>query len=117
MVFKFLSQMLRAPPGTFLAELPIELQNDCRVNQHAWLFGALGIISKGLSFPRRDCLLARVDSILDRLRVESSAILLKIFCGQSNAMHLPDGQRKLAARPNGSFRKLRILKRWTAQDR
>ena len=71
--------MLRALPGSFLAELLFELINDCRVNKHAWLFGALGIISKGLSFPRRDCLLARVESMLDRLRVEPSAILPRIF--------------------------------------
>ena len=74
--------MLRALPGSFLAELLIELISDCRVNKHAkhaWLFGALRIISKGLSFPRRDCLLARVESMLDRLRVEPSAILPRIF--------------------------------------
>ena len=33
-------------------------------------------ISKGLSIPRRDCLLARVENMLDRLRVEPPAILL-----------------------------------------
>ena len=71
--------MLRAPPGSFLAELLIELISDCRANKHAWLFGALRIVSKGLSFPRRDCLLARVESMLDRLRVEPSAILPRIF--------------------------------------
>ena len=79
MAFRFLVQMLRAPPRTFPAELLVELKSDSRVNQHAWLFGALKIISKGLSFPRRDCLLERVESMLDRLRVEPTALLFQIF--------------------------------------
>ena len=109
--------MLRALPGSFLAELLFELINDCRVNKHAWLFGALRIISKGLSFPRRDCLLARVESMLDRLRVEPSAILLRIFTDTLTQSIYREAREKLAACPNGSYRKLRILKSWAAQDR
>ena len=116
MVFKFLVQMLRAPPETFLAELLVELKSDSRVNQHAWLFGALKIISKGLSFPRRDCLLERVESMLDRLRVEPTALLFKIFTENVTQSMYRTAREKLAARPNGPYRKLRNLKCWAAQD-
>ena len=109
--------MLRAPPGSFLAELLIELISDCRANKHAWLFGALRIVSKGLSFPRRDCLLARVESMLDGLRVEPSAILLRIFTVNLTQSIYREAREKLAARPNGPCRKLRILKCWAAQGR
>ena len=114
MVFKFPVQTLRAPPGTFLAELLVELKSDSRVNQHAWLFGVLRIISKGLSFPRRDCLLERVENMFDRLRVEPTALLFKIFTENVTQSMYRTAREKLAARPNGPYRKLRILICWAA---
>jgi len=45
MVFKFLIQMLKSPRGSYL-----ELRDDCKENNNAWLFGALRIFSRGLTF-------------------------------------------------------------------
>ena len=64
MILKFIGQMVRAPRGSFLAELLAELRRDCERSYDAWLFGALRMLSLGLSFRRSNskCLVARVDS-------------------------------------------------------
>ena len=64
MILKFIEQMARAPRGSFLAELLAELRRDCERSYDAWLFGALHMLSLGLSFRRSNskCLVARVDS-------------------------------------------------------
>ena len=51
---KFIGQMVRAPRGSFLAELLAELRRDCErstnhANHDAWLFGALRMLSLEIS--------------------------------------------------------------------
>ena len=116
MMFNFLNQMLRSPRGTFLAELFVELRRDCRINNKAWLFGALRILSKGLSFQRSACLLERVDNMLDRLKKEPSASLLKVFSDNLSQYLYRNARERLAAIPDGPHKKLRILKNWVTQD-
>ena len=76
MLLKFTGQMVRALPGSFLAELLSELRREClRLKNHdAWLFGILRLLSLGLSFRRDECMIARVDSMLDRIRDEKVPI-------------------------------------------
>ena len=72
MLLKFTGQMVRALPGSFLAELLTELRRECLrpKNHDAWLFGVLRLLSLGLSFRRDECVVARVDSMLERIRDE-----------------------------------------------
>ena len=77
MFLKFIGQMVRAPPRSFLAELLVGLRRDCeRGNKDAWLFGVMRLLSLGLSFRRSECLIARVDSMLERIRDENMSILV-----------------------------------------
>ena len=70
MLLNFTGQMVRAPRGSFVAELLAELRRDCKRIKDAWLFGVLRMLSLGLSFRRSKCLVARVDSMLERIRDE-----------------------------------------------
>ena len=54
--------------------------------------------------------------MLDRLRVEPTALLFKIFTENVTQSMYRTAREKLAARPNGPYRKLRNLKCWAAQD-
>ena len=47
MFLKFTGQMVRAPPGSFSAELLEELRRDCERSYDAWLFGVLRMLSLG----------------------------------------------------------------------
>ena len=49
MILKFIGQMVRAPRGSFLAELLAELRRDCERSYDAWLFGALRMLSLEIS--------------------------------------------------------------------
>ena len=80
MLLKFTGQLVRAPPGSFLAELLAELRREClRACVHSWLFGVLRLLEMGLSFRRDLCLVARVDSMLERIRSENVNFLTNIF--------------------------------------
>ena len=70
MLLKFTGQMVRAPLGSFLAELLTERRREClRPNNYdAWLFGVLRLLSLDLSFRRGECMVARVDCMLERIR-------------------------------------------------
>ena len=116
MVFKFLVSMTRAPRGSFLAELLAELRADCNVNPKAWLFGALKILSKGLTFQRADCLLARVDFMLGRIRQEPVALLFHVFTENLENYIYRAARERLAAIPRGPYRKLRLLQGWVGQE-
>ena len=48
MLLNFTGQMVRAPPGSFLAELLAELRRDCELT--AWLCGVLRLLSR-IIFP------------------------------------------------------------------
>ena len=69
--------MVRAPPGSFLAELLTELRRDCDRTKDAWLVGVLRLLSLGISFRRSACVVARVDSMLERMRDENISILVQ----------------------------------------
>ena len=74
MLLNFTGQMVRAPPGSFLAELLTELRRDCDRTKDAWLVGVLRLLSLGISFRRSACLVPRVDSLLERIRDENMSI-------------------------------------------
>ena len=94
MLLKFTGQMVRAPPGSFLAELLTELRREClRPNNHdVWLFGVLRLLSLGLSFRRDEYMVARVDSMLERIRDEKVSILGNIFADNFAARALRDAR-------------------------
>ena len=79
MLLKFTRQMVRAPRGSFIAELLAELRRDCERTMDAWLFGVLRMLSLGLSFRRSKCMVARVDSMLERIRAENISLLVQMF--------------------------------------
>ena len=118
MLLKFTKQMVRAPPGSFLAELLTELRREClRPNNYdAWLFGVLRLLSLGLSFRRDACLVARVDSMLERIRDEKVSNLVQIFADNFAARALSDARSRLAGRPAGPNQKMYVLKAWVGQE-
>ena len=118
MLLKFTGQMVRAPPGSFLAELLTELRREClRPNNYdAWLFGVLRLLSLGLSFRRDACLVARVDSMLERIRDEKLSFLVQIFGENFAARALSDARSRLAGRPAGPNQKMYVLKAWVGQE-
>ena len=70
MLLKISSQLVRAPPGSFLAELLSETRRECLHSHDTWLFGVLRLLEIGLSFRRDRCLAARVDPMFERMRTE-----------------------------------------------
>ena len=116
MFLKFTGQILRAPPGYFLAELLAELRRDCLRSKYAWLLGALRLLSLGLSFRRSACLVARVDSMLERIRDESMLRLVRIFGDNFSTSALREARSLLAERALGPYQELRALKSWVGQD-
>ena len=86
--------MVRALPGFFLAELLTELRRESlRPNNHdVWLFGVLRLLSLGLSFRRDEYMVARVDSMLERIRDEKVSILGNIFADNFAARALRDAR-------------------------
>ena len=104
--------MVRAPLGSFLAELLTELRREClRPNNYdAWLFGVLRLLSLGLSFRRDACMVARVDSMLERIRDEKLSLLVQIFADNFAARALSDARSRIAGRPDGPYKKIRVLK-------
>ena len=68
MLLKFTGQMVRAPHGSFLAELLTEPRRECLRSNDAWFFDVLCLLSPGLSFRCSACLVARVDSMLQRIQ-------------------------------------------------
>ena len=69
-VLKFISQMTKAPRGSFLADLLAELKLELNRNlktHKSWLIGALRLISRGLCIPREGDLRARVARMLERI--------------------------------------------------
>ena len=118
MLQKFTGQMVRALPGSFLAELLTELRRECLrpKNHDAWLFGVLRLLRLGLSFRRNECMVARVDSMLERIRDEKLSILVHIFADNFVARALSDARSRIAGRPDGPYKKIRVLKAWVGQE-
>ena len=117
MLLKFTGQLVRAPPGSFLAELLAELRREClRACVHSWLFGVLRLLEMGLSFRRDLCLVARVDSMLERIRTENVNFLTSIFTENFSARALKESRDRLAARKEGPYTRLRVLQSWVGQD-
>ena len=110
MLLKFTRQMVRAPRGSFLAELLVELRRDCERTRDAWLFGVLRMLSLGLSFRRSKCMVARVDSMLERIRDENITLLVQICSENLSTNALKNARSRLAERTFGPCQKLRILK-------
>ena len=73
---KNVSQMTRAPQGSVLAALPVELKSECMRSPKAWLFGALRVLSKGIYIAKEGSLLDRVEKLLDRIREKKSLIFI-----------------------------------------
>ena len=116
MLLKFTGQLVRAPPGSFLAELLAELRREClRACVHSWLFGVLRLLEMGLSFRRDLCLVARVDSMLERIRTENVNFLTSIFTENFSARALKESRDRLAARKEGPYTRLRVLQSWVGQ--
>ena len=116
MLLKFTRQMVRAPRGSFLAELLVELRRDCERTRDAWLFGVLRMLSLGLSFRRSKCMVARVDSMLERIRDENINLLVQICSENLSTNALKNARSRLAARTFGPCQELRILKSWVCKD-
>ena len=75
-VLNFISQMTRAPPGSFLAAILVELKSECMRSPKAWLFSALRVLSKGIYIPKEGSLLDRVEKLLDRIRERKTLIFI-----------------------------------------
>jgi hypothetical protein len=114
MLLKFLCQLVRAPPGSFLAALLSELRSECEHSQEAWLFGVLRALSSGLSFQRTGFLPERVDFMLERVRSENPSVLMEIFVERCSATLLREARARLTARICGPYQKLRVLQSWVA---
>ena len=61
-------------------------------------------------------MIARVEHMLERLRTEPATRLLEIFSENLSQNIYRTARERLAAIPDGPYRKLRILKHWIAQD-
>ena len=75
-VLNFISQMARAPQGSFLAALLVELNLECMRSPKAWLFSALRVLSKGIYTAKEGSLLDRVEKLSDRIREKKSLIFI-----------------------------------------
>ena len=55
-------------------------------------------------------MVARVDSMLERIRDEKLSILVQIFADNFAARALKDARSRIAGRPDGPYKKIRVLK-------
>ena len=74
------------------------------------------MLSLGLSFRRSKCMVARVDSMLERIRDENITLLVQICSENLSTNALKNARSRLAARTFGPCQELRILKSWVCKD-
>ena len=111
-VLNFISQMTRAPPGSFLAAILIELKSECMRSPKAWLFSALRVLSKGIYIPKEGSLLDRVEKLLDRIRENKISYFHSFFKDRYSNTLLHAAHDRLANRPRDPHNKVRILHAW-----
>ena len=97
---------------SIFAALLAELRAEYTRPPEAWLLGALRLLSWGLIFPRAACLLARFDLMLEHVREHNTSLFRDIFKEQYTNMLLRTVHGRLAGRPRGPYRNLRILHEW-----
>ena len=108
-VLNFISQMARAPQGSFLAALLAELKLECMRSQKAWLFSALCVLSRSLYVAKDGYLSERVEKLLDKTREKDLSYFHSFFKDSYSSTLLHAAHGRLANRPRGSHNKLRIL--------
>ena len=98
--------MTRAPQGSVLAALPVELKSECMRSPKAWLLRALHVLSKGIYTAKEGSLLDRVEKMLDRIPEKEMSYFHSFFKDRYSNTLLHAAHDRLANRPRGPHNKL-----------